>query len=229
MRRRSPCSTLWWPPMPTMWAELVSVLLLLVVLRSFQFHFHTVTHQPTVLTRLLSFLIVIFPGVFARQAGCLSFISAGCSESSCFWIEIFQVCIYITFLKCYINMYADMQLFFANCRYWFNAKRWCRSIVKDLHKIQSFAYVYLSHGIFLNWTKVICFFSAFICAFKIKENKKRPRKAEIPFEIQMKEEGSGEGLIRVKEGVHLDFEKRSHYRFYVVAEDCGSPRKQSEK
>ena len=54
-------------------------------------------------------------------------------------------------------------------------------------------------------------------------------KAALPFEVQLKEEGSGEGVIRVKEGVRLDFEKRSHYRFYIVAEDCGSPRKESDK
>ena len=54
-------------------------------------------------------------------------------------------------------------------------------------------------------------------------------KAALPFEVQLKEEGSGEGVIRVKEGVRLDFEKRSHYRFYIVAEDCGSPGKESDK
>ncbi|XP_076451662.1 calsyntenin-1-like [Babylonia areolata] len=71
--------------------------------------------------------------------------------------------------------------------------------------------------------------ASFICAFKIKENKKRPRKYELPFEVQLKEEGSGEGVIRVKEGIHLDYEKRNHYRFYIVAEDCGSPPKESER
>ncbi|KAK7094297.1 calsyntenin-1-like [Littorina saxatilis] len=71
--------------------------------------------------------------------------------------------------------------------------------------------------------------ASFICGFAVKESKKRPRKFDLPFEVQLKEEGSGEGVVRVKEGMKLDFEKRSHYRFYIVAEDCGSPAKQSER
>lgn len=63
----------------------------------------------------------------------------------------------------------------------------------------------------------------------VKENKKHPRKLEFPFEVQMKEGSPGEGEIRVKEGMHLDFEQQSHYRFYIAAEDCGSPPQQSEK
>ncbi|KAK7486162.1 hypothetical protein BaRGS_00022628 [Batillaria attramentaria] len=70
--------------------------------------------------------------------------------------------------------------------------------------------------------------AGYICKFLIKENKKRPRKYEIPFEVRA-EESTGVGEIRVKEGVHLDYEKRNHYRFYIVAEDCGTPPLQSEK
>lgn len=73
--------------------------------------------------------------------------------------------------------------------------------------------------------------ASFICGFKIKERPhKIPRKSlDLPFEVQLKTPGSGEGVIRVKEGQHVDYEKRSHYRFYIVAEDCGTPPKESEK
>lgn len=70
--------------------------------------------------------------------------------------------------------------------------------------------------------------AGYICKFLVKDNKRRPRKYELPFEIQT-EESSGVGEIRVKEGAHLDYETRNHYRFYIVAEDCGSPPLQSEK
>lgn len=71
--------------------------------------------------------------------------------------------------------------------------------------------------------------AGFICKFVIKENKKRPRKYKLPFEVQQTEEGSGIGEVRVKEGFHLSYKERNHYRFYVVAEDCGNPPLQSEK
>jgi hypothetical protein len=75
-------------------------------------------------------------------------------------------------------------------------------------------------------------FSAYICGFKVKERVRKvtARKTlEIPFEVHLRFPGSGEGVIQVKEGHDLDYEKRNHYRFYVVAEDCGTPPKESDR
>ncbi|KAK6175300.1 hypothetical protein SNE40_013791 [Patella caerulea] len=62
----------------------------------------------------------------------------------------------------------------------------------------------------------------FICGYDIVKHKK---KLEMPFVIQVTNRTTGEAEIRVKEGFKLNYEKRKHYRFSIVANDCGMPRR----
>lgn len=45
----------------------------------------------------------------------------------------------------------------------------------------------------------------------------------------MTDKVTGAAEIRVKEGETLNFEEQHFYKFSIVAEDCGSPPKQSTK
>ena len=66
----------------------------------------------------------------------------------------------------------------------------------------------------------MCFFAGFICAYKILKSRKR---GKIPFEVEVLDKTTGAAEIRLKEHVRLNYEKRFHYKFHIVAKDCGSP------
>ncbi|XP_052820874.1 calsyntenin-1-like [Mya arenaria] len=57
-----------------------------------------------------------------------------------------------------------------------------------------------------------------ICRYEIVANRKN-----IPFEIELKNRETGEGVLKVREGEHLNFEKRKHYKFNIFAYDCVDP------
>ncbi|KAH9514163.1 Calsyntenin-1 [Bulinus truncatus] len=67
----------------------------------------------------------------------------------------------------------------------------------------------------------------YICNYIITKNKRHPR--TLPFEIIVTDKLTGAAEIRVKEGEKLNFEEHPVYKFGVVAEDCGTPPKQSNK
>ncbi|XP_067658784.1 calsyntenin-1-like [Haliotis asinina] len=64
-----------------------------------------------------------------------------------------------------------------------------------------------------------------ICKYKILKSKKR---GKIPFVIELKNKTTGQAEIRVREKERLDFEKRSHYKFEIIAKDCGDPPRLSD-
>ena len=63
----------------------------------------------------------------------------------------------------------------------------------------------------------------------ILKNRRFPRAVPLPFDIVVRNKLTGEAEIRVREGESLDFEQHHAYKFGIVAEDCGSPPKQSTK
>ncbi|XP_033763101.1 calsyntenin-1-like isoform X1 [Pecten maximus] len=52
---------------------------------------------------------------------------------------------------------------------------------------------------------------------------------EVPFVVDIKNRATGEAVINLVEGAHLNFEKRARYKFSVIAFDCGTPRRESNK
>lgn len=69
----------------------------------------------------------------------------------------------------------------------------------------------------------------FICSYIISKNKRHPRTQPPPFEVVVTDKVTGAAEIRVKDGEKLNFEEHPFYKFGIVAEDCGTPPKQSTK
>ncbi|CAG5130515.1 unnamed protein product, partial [Candidula unifasciata] len=69
----------------------------------------------------------------------------------------------------------------------------------------------------------------YICNYIIVNNKRHPRTKPLPFEIVVRNKLTGAAEIRVREGEKLDYEEHPYYKFGIMAEDCGSPPKQSSK
>ncbi|ESO95730.1 hypothetical protein LOTGIDRAFT_116621 [Lottia gigantea] len=65
-------------------------------------------------------------------------------------------------------------------------------------------------------------FSGYICEYNIVKHFK---KTSLPFEVVVVNRTTGLAEIRVKEGFKLNYEKRRHYRFNIVAVDCGESKK----
>ncbi|XP_059160470.1 calsyntenin-1-like isoform X2 [Physella acuta] len=69
----------------------------------------------------------------------------------------------------------------------------------------------------------------YICNYIIAKSKRHPRSNPLPFEIVVTDKVTGAAEIRVKEGERLNYEEQPFYKFSIVAEDCGTPPKQSTK
>uniref|UniRef100_A0A2C9KR50 Cadherin domain-containing protein n=1 Tax=Biomphalaria glabrata TaxID=6526 RepID=A0A2C9KR50_BIOGL len=69
----------------------------------------------------------------------------------------------------------------------------------------------------------------YICNYIIAKNKRHPKTQSLPFEIIVTDKLTGAAEIRVKDGEKLNFEEHPVYKFGIVAEDCGTPPKQSNK
>ena len=54
-------------------------------------------------------------------------------------------------------------------------------------------------------------------------------KHNCPFTVQMLNRREGTAEIKLKEGQKLNYEKRIHYKFYVVAYDCGEIARESDR
>ncbi|KAL5015471.1 hypothetical protein ScPMuIL_009741 [Solemya velum] len=66
----------------------------------------------------------------------------------------------------------------------------------------------------------------YICAYRIVT----PQALHtIPFLIELKDRTTGAAVINVVEGERLDYEKRSSYKFSIVADDCGEQSRESNR
>lgn len=64
----------------------------------------------------------------------------------------------------------------------------------------------------------------FICGYDVIS-----LKHDVPFVIEIKNRTTGVAQIKLVEGARLNFEKRARYKFSIIAYDCGSPRRESNK
>jgi hypothetical protein len=69
----------------------------------------------------------------------------------------------------------------------------------------------------------------FICNYVITSNKRHPRIKPLPFEILVTNKLTGAAEVRVREGEKLNYKDQPYYKLWIVAEDCGTPPKQSLK
>lgn len=79
-------------------------------------------------------------------------------------------------------------------------------------------------GDFLKYSHNPLFFPEFICGYDVIS-----LKHDVPFVIEIKNRTTGVAQIKLVEGARLNFEKRARYKFSIIAYDCGSPRRESNK
>jgi hypothetical protein len=65
--------------------------------------------------------------------------------------------------------------------------------------------------------------AGFICGYKIVS------RHNTPFVVELKDRTTGEAEVKVAENKRVDYEKRAQYKFSLIAYDCGSPARESER
>jgi len=69
-----------------------------------------------------------------------------------------------------------------------------------------------------------CVISGLICRYEIISYRNN-----IPFTIEVKNRETGEGILKLKDGEHLNYGKRKHYKFNIFAYDCVEPQQYAQK